>query len=100
MASQDLFLKQLFVGPMGNCVYILGDPETKHAFIFDPAFEPLAVLAEARNEGFDVKGVIATHDHADHVGGTIFGHHIPGPPGAARGRWSYRSTSTRSKPST
>ncbi len=63
---------------MANFVYVLGDPATKDAWAVDPAWDPLAVVRIAEEQGFRVVGVLATHFHQDHIGGEIMGQHIPG----------------------
>jgi glyoxylase-like metal-dependent hydrolase (beta-lactamase superfamily II) len=63
---------------MGNFLYILGDPTTHKAWLVDPAWEPSAIALRAESHGFEVEAVLATHFHQDHIGGSIFGQHIPG----------------------
>jgi len=50
-----------------NCS-ILGDEETREAFIVDPGAEPGLILAKVEELGVKVKGVLITHAHLDHVG--------------------------------
>jgi glyoxylase-like metal-dependent hydrolase (beta-lactamase superfamily II) len=76
--SNQPFLKQEQVGPMGNFVYTLGDPGTMKAWVVDPAWDPLGIVARAQDLGYTVEAVLATHFHQDHIGGEIFGQHIPG----------------------
>ncbi|REJ85618.1 MAG: MBL fold metallo-hydrolase [Acidobacteria bacterium] len=71
-------LQQHFAGPMGNCLYVVGDRSSQQAFLVDPAFEPLELHRKATGAGYDVVGVILTHTHQDHVGGELFGMQIPG----------------------
>lgn len=71
-------VQQVLAGPMGNCLYVLGDPESKKAFIVDPAWDPVGLYEHATSEGYEVEGVLATHLHQDHVGGSLFGQKIPG----------------------
>jgi glyoxylase-like metal-dependent hydrolase (beta-lactamase superfamily II) len=77
-SSRAIDLQQIFAGPMGNCLYILGDPTTHKAFLIDPAFEPLELHAKATASGYEVDAVVLTHTHQDHVGGEIFGMKIAG----------------------
>lgn len=76
--NDDLFLEQFFCGPMGNCLYLIGDPSTKQAYIIDPAFEPVELYQQALRRGFEIEAVVCTHAHQDHVGGELFGMQIPG----------------------
>ncbi len=76
--TTQLFLRQVPAGPMGNCLYILADGQQRSAYLVDPAWDPVGLLEMARAEGFTVDGVLLTHTHQDHVGGEIFGQHIPG----------------------
>lgn len=76
--TDRIYLEQFFCGPMGNCLYLLADPSTRKAFLFDPAFEPLDFHRIAVDRGFEVEAVVCTHAHQDHVGGEIFGMQIPG----------------------
>jgi glyoxylase-like metal-dependent hydrolase (beta-lactamase superfamily II) len=76
--SVDPTLHQLRVGPLANCIYLLGDPESQRAWVIDPAWDPAGLLRQAEQEGLDVQGVLLTHTHPDHIGGEIYGQHIPG----------------------
>ena len=60
---------------MANFAYVVGDRETGEALLVDPAYRPdeLVDLVEADN--MTVTGVLATHYHADHVGGSLGGQH-------------------------
>lgn len=76
--SDTLWFRQVLAGPMGNCLYLVGDPATKRAFVVDPAWDPLGIVRLAEEDGFDVTHVVLTHAHQDHVGGEIAGQKIPG----------------------
>lgn len=78
MSVDGPFFEQVFCGPMGNCVYFVGDRRSKQAFLVDPAFEPLELHRRLGEAGFEVVAVLATHAHPDHVGGEVFGMQIPG----------------------
>lgn len=67
--SQEIYLKQLELGPMQNYVYLLGDPESHKAVVIDPGWEPAQILSEIESDGYDLVGAIATHHHFDHVTG-------------------------------
>lgn len=76
--SSEPYLKQEQAGPMANFLYTLGDPDTNRAWVVDPAWDPLGIVQRAQEQGFAVEAVLATHFHQDHIGGEIFGQHIPG----------------------
>jgi glyoxylase-like metal-dependent hydrolase (beta-lactamase superfamily II) len=62
-------IRQLTVGMMGVCCYILSCDETKKAAIIDPGGDEDRILAACRDEDLDVEYIIATHGHPDHVCG-------------------------------
>lgn len=53
---------------MQNFAYLLGDPTTNIAAIIDPGFEGKTLLAQAAKVGLNVKHILLTHTHFDHVG--------------------------------
>lgn len=64
-----MILKQMIVGSMGVCCYILGCEETKKGAIVDPGGDESLILAEVEKLGLDIVYIIATHGHPDHVCG-------------------------------
>ena len=63
---------------MVNFSYLIGDRVTSEALIVDPAYSVDDILAVAAGDGINVVGVLATHHHPDHVGGSMMGHNIEG----------------------
>jgi glyoxylase-like metal-dependent hydrolase (beta-lactamase superfamily II) len=63
---------------MLNLIYLIGDRETGEAVAVDPAYAPAEVIDLLAADGMRLAGVLATHYHADHVGGDLFGHEIAG----------------------
>jgi glyoxylase-like metal-dependent hydrolase (beta-lactamase superfamily II) len=51
-----------------NCS-ILGDPETREALVLDPGDEVERVLEVLRRHSLNVRAIVSTHAHIDHVGG-------------------------------
>jgi glyoxylase-like metal-dependent hydrolase (beta-lactamase superfamily II) len=49
-----------------NC-YILGDEESKEAVVIDPGGDEDAILEVLKNHGLQLKTIIDTHGHFDHV---------------------------------
>lgn len=76
--GQELYLKQMELGPMQNFVYLIGDRQTRDCVVVDPAWEIDEIVDTAAADGMRVQGVLITHTHQDHVGGHLFGFDIPG----------------------
>jgi hydroxyacylglutathione hydrolase len=52
---------------MTNC-FIVGDDSSNEAIVIDPGGEAHRILQEIENLGVDVKAVVNTHAHVDHIG--------------------------------
>jgi len=55
---------------MGTNCYIFGDDETKEVVLMDTGGEPLAIIRRIESKGYKPIGIILTHGHPDHTGGT------------------------------
>ncbi|MEC7909681.1 MAG: MBL fold metallo-hydrolase [Actinomycetota bacterium] len=88
-ANERLYFKQLLSGrdfgnsdnlakQMVNFVYLIGDRETGESVIVDPAYDIDALLGVLEEDGMRCSGVLATHYHPDHVGGSMMGYDIVG----------------------
>ena len=78
LAGSDFAARRAVARQMVNFVYLIGDRETGEAVAVDPAYAPGEVVALLEADGMRLTGVLATHYHADHVGGDLFGHAIAG----------------------
>jgi len=78
LAGRDFAVADQFATTMRNHVYVVGDKATSEVVFVDPAYDIAALMGWARGAGLRPVGVVATHYHADHVGGEIFGEHIQG----------------------
>lgn len=87
--ASRLYFRQLLAGldvaehdpiaqQMVNFVYLIGDRETGEAVVVDPAYDPQGILDVLAADDMRLTGALATHYHADHVGGNLFGHGIVG----------------------
>jgi len=77
MADQ-IYLKQMELGPMQNFVYLVGDLTARQCVVVDPAWEIDTIVDTARHDDMSIVGTLITHTHQDHVGGHLFGMDIPG----------------------
>ncbi len=91
-SSDRLYFRQLLSGrdfatddqlavQMVNFVYAIGDRATGECVLVDPAYDPVGLIEAVAADGMTVTGVLATHYHADHIGGSIMGYDIAGLPG-------------------
>lgn len=64
-----MIVKQLIVGNMAVCSYIIGCEKTRKGAIVDPGGDENLILAEVEKMGLEVVYIIATHGHPDHVCG-------------------------------
>ncbi len=62
-------VKQMMVGMMGVCCYIVACDETKEAVIIDPGGNEDDILTACQQENLKVKYIVNTHGHPDHVCG-------------------------------
>ncbi len=67
MPSPNLIVKQTPIGPMMNYVYLIGCAETRDAAVVDPAWEPGEIMDLARELRLEIRHVLLTHGHPDHV---------------------------------
>jgi glyoxylase-like metal-dependent hydrolase (beta-lactamase superfamily II) len=63
---------------MVNYVYAIGDRTTGDVLLVDPAYRVAELLDVLAADGMRLVGVLATHYHADHVGGSLGGSQVEG----------------------
>ena len=78
LSGRDVAVSDLAARQMVNFSYLLGDAQSGTCLLVDPSWAPLELLELADGLGLEVVGVLATHRHADHVGGSLYGHPVPG----------------------
>jgi len=64
-----MLIKQMIVGAMGVCCYLVSCEDTKKGAIIDPGGNEEEILAACKQEGVSVQYIIGTHGHPDHVCG-------------------------------
>jgi len=62
-------IKQLIVGPLAVCCYLVGCPETKEAVIIDPGGDEDVIVNALEEMELTPKLIVNTHAHPDHTGG-------------------------------
>jgi sulfur dioxygenase len=66
-----MFFKQLFHKETSTYTYLIADEETKECLLIDPVKEDVdSYLKQIKELGFNLKYVLDTHVHADHITGS------------------------------
>ena len=78
LSGRDFAVGDPFATQMVNFAYAIGDRSTGECLLGDPAWDVEGLISNVGDDGMTVTGVLATHYHADHVGGSIMGHDIEG----------------------
>jgi hydroxyacylglutathione hydrolase len=72
--SEKLIHEIIPVGMLQCNCSILGDPETREAIVVDPGDEVDRILEILREHQLNVRAIVSTHTHIDHVGGLALLH--------------------------
>jgi hydroxyacylglutathione hydrolase len=78
LSGRDFAADDQVATQMVNFVYAIGDRATGECVLVDPAYDPAGLVACVGADGMTVAGVLATHYHPDHVGGSMMGVTIAG----------------------
>ncbi len=89
MTGDRLYLRQLLSGrdfavddpiaqQMVNFAYAIGDRRTGECMLVDPAYAAAELVDIVGADGMTVTGALASHYHADHVGGSMMGYQLEG----------------------
>jgi glyoxylase-like metal-dependent hydrolase (beta-lactamase superfamily II) len=87
--SDRLYFRQLLSGrdfaqgdgfaiQMRNFAYLIGDRQTGDCLVVDPAYAAGDLLDALEADGMQLSGVLVTHHHPDHVGGSMMGFELKG----------------------
>lgn len=87
--TDRLYFRQLLAGrdfaqgdgiatQMRNFAYLIGDRQTGDAVVVDPAYAAGDLLDALEADGMHLSGVLVTHHHPDHVGGSMMGFELKG----------------------
>lgn len=66
-----MIIKRLQAGVYAANCYLVIDENTKDAFIVDPGGDADDIINIIKQEALNVKGIVLTHGHGDHIGGVI-----------------------------
>jgi len=63
-----MIIKKLVVGPLESNCYTISDENKKEVLVVDPGDEPDSILDLVNENNYDLKYILCTHGHFDHVG--------------------------------
>lgn len=78
LSGRDFAASDHLANQMVNFVYLVGDKQTRECVIVDPAYAVNDLLQIVADDDMKLTGVLATHYHPDHVGGSMMGMNIEG----------------------
>ncbi len=78
LSGRDFARDDQLAGQMVNFVYAIGDRTTGEGLLVDPAYAVDELLDLVAGDQMRVTGVLATHYHPDHIGGSMMGMSIEG----------------------
>ncbi len=78
LAGRDFAKTDQIAQQMVNFVYLIGDRKTGEAVAIDPAYGVNDLLDILAGDGMRLSGVLLTHYHPDHCGGSMMGFQIEG----------------------
>ena len=78
LSGRDFAVGDQVAAQMVNFVYAIGDRDTGECVLVDPAYAVDDLVDIVEHDGMRLTGVLATHYHPDHVGGSMMGFSIEG----------------------
>ncbi len=63
-----MLLKKLVVGSFASNCYMVGSELTKEGMIIDPGDEAKEILKNIKDLELDIRSIVVTHGHIDHIG--------------------------------
>lgn len=63
-----MIIEKLELGPFAANCYIVGSESNKEGIIIDPGAEADRILQEVEDLGLEIKLIVLTHHHIDHIG--------------------------------
>lgn len=78
LSGRDFAVGDMFATQMRNFAYLIGDRTTGDCVVVDPAYAAGDLLDALESDDMQLSGVLVTHHHPDHVGGSMMGFQLPG----------------------
>ncbi len=78
LSGRDIARGDLLARQMVNFIYLIGDRVTREAVVVDPAYGVDDIADVLAADDMTLSGVLVTHHHPDHVGGSMMGYGIQG----------------------
>jgi glyoxylase-like metal-dependent hydrolase (beta-lactamase superfamily II) len=78
LSGRDFAAGDMFATQMRNFAYLIGDRQTGDCLVVDPAYAAGDLLDALETDGMHLSGVLVTHHHPDHVGGSMMGFELKG----------------------
>lgn len=78
LSGRDFAIGDQIATEMVNFSYAIGDRDTGQCLLVDPAHEVSDLVDILAADGMSITGVLATHYHADHIGGALWGFTLEG----------------------
>src|SRR5262245_43494645 len=78
ISGRDFAAGDMIAAQMRNFAYLIGDRETGEAVVVDPAYAAGDLVDAVEADGMRLSGVLVTHHHPDHVGGSMMGFELKG----------------------
>src|SRR5210317_1915945 len=66
--TENLLVHQLSVGPLQVNCFVVACQRTREAMVIDPGEDGPRILQLAESKGYQVKKIVNTHGHFDHIG--------------------------------
>jgi glyoxylase-like metal-dependent hydrolase (beta-lactamase superfamily II) len=78
LSGRDFAKGDAIATQMRNFAYLIGDRQTGDTLVVDPAYAAGDLLDALEADGMHLSGVLVTHHHPDHVGGSMMGFELKG----------------------
>ena len=78
LSGRDFAQGDRIAPQMRNFAYLIGDRQTGDCVVVDPAYAAGDLVDALEADGMHLSGVLVTHHHPDHVGGSMMGFELKG----------------------